>query len=129
MHYTASLGIPALRQAISAYYAERFGVDVPVECFRIAERQTQLRSSVRAVTVESPSQVSVRAWAFIENLDLADRSPTVRAYAVRAGTDDVELMVRTGTDDAMKPERRLFKYSILYLFAMFGALVVDRWLA
>jgi protoheme IX farnesyltransferase len=29
----------------------------------------------------------------------------------------------------MKPERRLFKYSILYLFAMFGALVVDRWLA
>jgi protoheme IX farnesyltransferase len=35
----------------------------------------------------------------------------------------------TGTDDAMKPERRLFKYSILYLFAMFGALVVDRWLA
>jgi len=35
----------------------------------------------------------------------------------------------TGVDDAMKPERRLFKYSILYLFAMFGALVVDRWLA
>ena len=35
----------------------------------------------------------------------------------------------TGPDDAMKPERRLFKYSILYLFAMFGALVVDRWLA
>ncbi len=35
----------------------------------------------------------------------------------------------TGADDAMKPERRLFKYSILYLFAMFGALVVDRWLA
>ncbi|PTM47543.1 protoheme IX farnesyltransferase [Sphingomonas aerolata] len=35
----------------------------------------------------------------------------------------------TGVDDTMKPERRLFKYSILYLFAMFGALVVDRWLA
>ena len=33
----------------------------------------------------------------------------------------------TRTDDAMKPEKRLFAWSILYLFAMFGALVVDRW--
>jgi len=30
-------------------------------------------------------------------------------------------------DDAMVPEKRLFKYSIFYLFLMFGALVVDRW--
>ena len=29
---------------------------------------------------------------------------------------------------AMKPEKRLFAYSILYLFALFGALVADRWL-
>lgn len=35
----------------------------------------------------------------------------------------------THADDAMKPEKALFKYSILYLFAMFGALVVDRWFA
>lgn len=28
----------------------------------------------------------------------------------------------------MAPERRLFKYSILYLFLLFGAVVVDRWL-
>jgi protoheme IX farnesyltransferase len=27
----------------------------------------------------------------------------------------------------MKPEKRLFSYSILYLFVVFGALVVDRW--
>ena len=27
----------------------------------------------------------------------------------------------------MGPERRLFKYSILYLFLLFGAVVVDRW--
>lgn len=42
------------------------------------------------------------------------------------------LVVATRTtqaEDAMLPEKRLFKYSILYLFAMFGALVVDRWLA
>ncbi len=29
-------------------------------------------------------------------------------------------------DDAMKPEKRLFAYSILYLFALFAALVADR---
>jgi protoheme IX farnesyltransferase len=28
----------------------------------------------------------------------------------------------------MKPEKRLFAFSILYLFVVFGALVLDRWL-
>jgi protoheme IX farnesyltransferase len=28
--------------------------------------------------------------------------------------------------DRMKPEKRLFAYSVLYLFALFAALVVDR---
>ena len=27
---------------------------------------------------------------------------------------------------AMKPERQLFRFSILYLFVLFGALVADR---
>jgi len=31
--------------------------------------------------------------------------------------------------DTMAPEKRLFKYSILYLFLMFGAVVADRWFA
>jgi heme o synthase len=35
----------------------------------------------------------------------------------------------TGAEDAMLPEKALFKFSILYLFVMFGALVVDRWVA
>ena len=34
-----------------------------------------------------------------------------------------------GPDDTMRPEKRLFKYSIAYLFVIFGALVVDRWVA
>ena len=33
----------------------------------------------------------------------------------------------TQPDDTMAPEKALFKYSILYLFVVFGALVVDRW--
>jgi protoheme IX farnesyltransferase len=36
---------------------------------------------------------------------------------------------RTQPDDRMAPEKRLFGYSILYLFVVFGALVVDRWFA
>ena len=40
----------------------------------------------------------------------------------------VGLRQRSGPDDAMKPERRLFAYSIIYLFALFAALVADRWL-
>ena len=40
----------------------------------------------------------------------------------------VGIRVRNGPDDGMKPERTLFKYSILYLFVLFAALVADRWL-
>ena len=33
---------------------------------------------------------------------------------------------QSGADDAMRPEKRLFGFSILYLFALFAALVADR---
>jgi len=36
---------------------------------------------------------------------------------------------RSQPGDDMAPEKRLFKFSILYLFIVFGALVVDRWFA
>ena len=36
---------------------------------------------------------------------------------------------QTGTNDTMKPEKRLFAFSIIYLFALFAALVADRVLA
>ena len=29
-------------------------------------------------------------------------------------------------DDGMRPEKRLFAFSIVYLFVLFGALVLDR---
>ena len=35
----------------------------------------------------------------------------------------------TRESDTMRPEKRLFAYSIVYLFVMFGAVVVDRWFA
>lgn len=38
------------------------------------------------------------------------------------------LFSRASEPAGMKAEKRLFAFSILYLFALFGALVVDRWL-
>jgi protoheme IX farnesyltransferase len=35
----------------------------------------------------------------------------------------------TRENDTMRPEKRLFAYSIVYLFVLFGAVVADRWLA
>ncbi|MDT9599400.1 heme o synthase [Sphingosinicella rhizophila] len=41
----------------------------------------------------------------------------------------VQVLGNKATEPAgMRPEKRLFAYSILYLFAIFGALVADRWL-
>jgi heme o synthase len=40
------------------------------------------------------------------------------------------VATRTAVEgDAMRPEKRLFSYSIAYLFILFGALVADRWFA
>jgi protoheme IX farnesyltransferase len=41
----------------------------------------------------------------------------------------LRVLASTQTEPAeMKAEKRLFAYSILYLFAVFGALVLDRWM-
>ena len=40
----------------------------------------------------------------------------------------VGLRKRSGEGDAMKPEKQLFAWSVIYLFALFAALVADRWL-
>ena len=53
------------------------------------------------------------------------------AAALALGVAFVALAIPVGlrraqVDDAMKPEKRLFSFSILYLFALFAALVADR---
>jgi protoheme IX farnesyltransferase len=51
---------------------------------------------------------------------------TTAIFAVLA----LKVAIRTTAPDgdAMLPEKRLFKWSILYLFLIFGALVADRWI-
>jgi protoheme IX farnesyltransferase len=43
------------------------------------------------------------------------------ALSIRVGVRE-----RSGADDTMKPEKQLFGYSVIYLFALFAALVADR---
>ena len=53
-------------------------------------------------------------------------SVTTAVFALLA----LNVAVRTTqAGDRMTPEKRLFSYSILYLFVVFGALVADRWFA
>jgi protoheme IX farnesyltransferase len=57
-------------------------------------------------------------------------------YGVAAGLLSLAFLVlalqvlanRALEPSGMKPEKRLFAFSIVYLFAVFGALVADRWL-
>ena len=48
------------------------------------------------------------------------------AFALLAGQVATR---RPPAGDALRPEKRLFAWSIAYLFLLFGALVVDRWVA
>lgn len=74
------------------------------------------------------SAVALAPWA----LGLAGRVYGLSALALTAlfAGFAAEVTVRDAAPgDAMLPERRLFKYSILYLFLLFAALVADRWWA
>ena len=56
----------------------------------------------------------------------------VTIRAIRAGLRDAATRISSPTataPDAMVPEKRLFKYSVLYLFLMFAAVAADRWFA
>jgi protoheme IX farnesyltransferase len=72
--------------------------------------------------------VAIAPWP----LGLAGSVYGVAAVALTAGFAVLAALVAAGARRAGKPmfyEKRLFAFSILYLFAMFGALVVDRWVA
>jgi len=57
VHYTASLGIPALRQAISRYYAERLGVDVPADRIAVTTGASGALLMALAATVDAGGEV------------------------------------------------------------------------
>jgi protoheme IX farnesyltransferase len=72
--------------------------------------------------------VAVAPWP----LGLAGSVYGVVATAMTAAFAVLAALVAAGKTSAAKPmryEKQLFGFSILYLFVVFGALVVDRWVA
>jgi protoheme IX farnesyltransferase len=70
---------------------------------------------------------SIAPWA----LGLAGAVYGVAAVALNAGFAVLALAVlrnKAAEPAGMGPEKRLFGFSILYLFGIFAALVIDRWL-
>jgi protoheme IX farnesyltransferase len=70
---------------------------------------------------------AVAPWA----LDLTGAIYGIAAAALSLAFLVLALRVfanRATEPSGMKPEKSLFAFSILYLFAIFGALVADRWL-
>jgi aspartate/methionine/tyrosine aminotransferase len=57
VHYTASLGIPSLRRAISAYYAERFGVSVPAERIAVTTGASAALLMALAATADPGTEI------------------------------------------------------------------------
>jgi aspartate/methionine/tyrosine aminotransferase len=57
VHYTSSLGIPELREAISGYYADRFGVDVPARRVVVTTGASGALLLALAATIDRDDQV------------------------------------------------------------------------
>jgi len=87
---------------------------------RATRRQVLGYSVVLFAVAMAPALLGLAGWTY--GVAAFALSAAFLALATRVG-----LRASTGPAD-IKPERQLFAYSILYLFLVFGALVVDRWL-
>ncbi|WP_375403821.1 heme o synthase [uncultured Sphingomonas sp.] len=89
---------------------------------RVTRRQIGLYTIPMAATALLPWMLGLTGWLYG-----AVAAITTAVFAAMAWT--VATRTTAARGDAMTPEKRLFKYSILYLFLLFGALVADRWFA
>ncbi|HEX8383570.1 MAG TPA: heme o synthase [Sphingomonas sp.] len=89
---------------------------------RVTRRQIGLYTIPMAAVAILPWGLGLTGWIYGSIALVGTAIFTWMAWAVAARTT-----ARAG--DTMVPEKRLFKYSILYLFLLFGALVADRWFA
>ncbi|MEG3149052.1 heme o synthase [Sphingomonas sp. ZT3P38] len=112
----------ALALFMKADYA---AAGVPMLPVVAGERATRVQIGLYTIPM---AIVAVAPWA----LGLAGIVYGVTAIATTAifGALALQVSLRTkGVDDAMRPEKRLFAWSVLYLFIIFGALVVDKWVS
>lgn len=88
---------------------------------RETRRQIVLYTSVMGVAAMAP--VLLGLTGVIYGVSALVLTALFAALAIQVG-------LRRESDPArMGPERRLFAFSILYLFLLYGAVVVDRWVA
>ncbi|MDE0878891.1 MAG: heme o synthase [Sphingomonas bacterium] len=86
---------------------------------RVTRRQIGLYTIPMAIVALAPWPLGLTGWIYG-----AVSVVMTAIFALLA----LRVATRTQAEgDAMKVEKQLFKFSILYLFGMFGALVVDRW--
>jgi protoheme IX farnesyltransferase len=98
---------------------------VPMLPVVAGERATRLQIGLYTIPM---AIVAILPWAL--RLTGPIYGVVVCATTAIFATLALQVSLRTtGTGDTMKPEKRLFAWSILYLFILFGALVVDRWIA
>jgi heme o synthase len=113
----------ALALFVQSDYAK---VGIPMMPVVAGERATRRQILVYAALL---LPLSLLPWwiggaGTVYGLAAAVLSGVFLAMSIRVG-----LRERQGAEDAMKPEKRLFAYSVLYLFALFAALVADRFVA
>ena len=85
---------------------------------RVTRRQIALYTVPMALTAIAPWPLGLTGWIYGGAATLL--SLIFLTLAVQVG-------LRTSSaDDVMKPEKRLFAFSIIYLFIIFGALALDR---
>jgi len=112
----------ALALFVKSDYAK---VGIPMMPVVAGEKATRRQILIYAVLL---LPLSVLPWwiggaGLIYGVSAVILSLLFLALSVRVG-----LRERGGTEDTMRPEKQLFAYSVIYLFALFAALVVDRFL-
>ncbi|MBN8832290.1 MAG: heme o synthase [Sphingomonadales bacterium] len=86
---------------------------------RVTRRQILFYTSIMAAAALAPVLMQLTGLIYGLTALIATGIFAVLAFQVAMNREtDPALMV---------PERRLFKYSVLYLFLIFGAVVVDHW--
>jgi len=87
---------------------------------RVTRRQILFYTSIMGVAALAPVLLQLTGLVYGLTALVATGVFAVLAFNVAMSRE---------TDPAlMLPERRLFKYSVLYLFLMFGAVVADHWM-
>ena len=86
---------------------------------RTTRRHIALYTLPMAAAAVAPLALGLTGWLYV--------IVAAALSLVFIGLSLAVLANRATEPAGMAPEKRLFTYSILYLFALFGALVVDRW--